>query len=211
MSATRRTSQLCYFIHGRDRVGGKQGEGQGGASPMGLFPVAAMGKQERRNSGCRPWEMTGKIWAPLLGWAAKEDEKAERGFGFHGEEGGDHRAPWDREPSAMGRALRILLQGRRAMATGSGWKKFMGAMNREEALRVCGRGRGELLVAMGGGRKGAVEGASTVERSAAGLLAVDSRCRCHGDLMLRHGARRREHVGRWRRHGSLELSSLLLA
>jgi hypothetical protein len=97
------------------------------------------------------------------------------------------------------------------MATGSGWKKFMGAMNREEALRVCGRGRGELLVAMGGGRKGAVEGASTVERSAAGLLAVDSRCRCHGDLMLRHGARRREHVGRWRRHGSLELSSLLLA
>jgi hypothetical protein len=27
---------------------------------MGLFPVAAMGKQERRNSGCRPWEMTKK-------------------------------------------------------------------------------------------------------------------------------------------------------
>jgi hypothetical protein len=87
MSATRRTSQLRYFIHGRDRVGGKQGEMQGGASPMGLFPVAAMGKQERRNSGCRPWEMTGKIWAPLLGLAAKGDEKAVRGFGFHGEEG----------------------------------------------------------------------------------------------------------------------------
>jgi hypothetical protein len=84
--------------------GGKTGEVQGGASPMGLFPIAAMRKQERRNSGCRPWEMTGKIWAPLLGLAAKEDEKAERGFGFHGEEGGDHRAPWDREPSAMGRA-----------------------------------------------------------------------------------------------------------
>jgi hypothetical protein len=64
---------------------------QGGASPMGLFPIAAMGKQERRNSGCRPWEMTGKIWAPLLGLAAKEDEKEERGFGFRGEEGGDHR------------------------------------------------------------------------------------------------------------------------
>jgi hypothetical protein len=28
-----------------------------------------------------------KIWAPLLGWAAKEDEEAERGFSFHGEEG----------------------------------------------------------------------------------------------------------------------------
>jgi hypothetical protein len=54
---------------------------------MGLFPVAAMGKQERRNSGCRPWEMTKKIWAPLLGLAAKEDEEAERGFSFHGEEG----------------------------------------------------------------------------------------------------------------------------
>jgi hypothetical protein len=67
MSATRRTSQLRYFIHGRDRVGEKQGEMQGGASPMGLFPVAAMGKQERRNSGHRPWEMTEKIWAPLLG------------------------------------------------------------------------------------------------------------------------------------------------
>ena len=75
---------------------------------MGLFPTAAMGKQERRNSGCRPWEMTGKIWAPLLGLAAKEDEKAERGFGFHGEEGGDHRAPWE--------ALRIPQQGRHAMA-----------------------------------------------------------------------------------------------
>jgi hypothetical protein len=69
--------------------GGKQGEMQGGASPMGLFPVAAIGKQERRNIGCRPWEMTGKIWAPLLGLAAKGDEKAERGFGFHGEEGGE--------------------------------------------------------------------------------------------------------------------------
>jgi hypothetical protein len=69
---------------------------------MGLFPVAAMGKQERRNSGYRPWEMTGKIWAPLLGLAAKGDEKAVRGFGFHGEEGGattghpgiGSRAPW---------------------------------------------------------------------------------------------------------------------
>jgi hypothetical protein len=89
MSATRRTSQLRYFIHGRDRVGEKQGEMQGGASPMGLFPAAAMGKQERRNSGCRPWEMTKKIWAPLLGLAAKGDDKAERGFGFHGEEVGE--------------------------------------------------------------------------------------------------------------------------
>ena len=61
---------------------------------MGLFPVAAMGKQERRNSGCRPWEMTGKIWAPLLGLAAKGDEKAERGFGFHGEEGGRRKGSW---------------------------------------------------------------------------------------------------------------------
>jgi hypothetical protein len=39
-----------------------------------------------------------------------------------------------------------------------------------------------------------------VGRSAAGLLAVDSRGRHHGDLLLRQGARR-EHAGRWRRHG----------
>jgi hypothetical protein len=38
MSATRQTSQLRYFIHGRDRVGEKQGEMQGGAS-------ASMGKK----------------------------------------------------------------------------------------------------------------------------------------------------------------------
>jgi hypothetical protein len=47
--------------------GGKQGEMQGGASPMGLFPVAAMGKQERRNSGCRPWEMTKKNLGAIVG------------------------------------------------------------------------------------------------------------------------------------------------
>jgi hypothetical protein len=66
-----------------------------------------------------------------------------------------------------------------------------------------GRGwrKGRATRGHGGRRKGAVEGASTVERSAAGLLAVDSRERRHGDLLLRHGARRREHAGRWRRYG----------
>jgi hypothetical protein len=66
-SAIRRTSQLRYFIHGRDRAGEQQGEMQGGASPMGLFPVAAMGKQERRNSGRRPWEMTRKNLGAIVG------------------------------------------------------------------------------------------------------------------------------------------------
>jgi hypothetical protein len=35
-------------------------------------------------------------------------------------------------------------RGRHAMATGSGRKKFLGAMNREEALCACGRGRRRL-------------------------------------------------------------------
>jgi hypothetical protein len=83
---------------------------------MGLFPVAAMRKQKRRNNGCRPWEMTGKIWAPLLGLAAKGDEKAERGFGFHGEEGGDHGAPWERESSAMGQLCASCSKGSGEMA-----------------------------------------------------------------------------------------------
>jgi hypothetical protein len=58
-------------------------------------------------------------------------------------------------------------------------------MENRESTVLRGRGtgrawleeRGELLVAMGGRRKGAVEGASTVERSTAGLLTVDSRGR----------------------------------
>jgi hypothetical protein len=41
-------------------VGEKQGEVHGRASPMGLFPATAVGKQERRNGGCRPWKMAGK-------------------------------------------------------------------------------------------------------------------------------------------------------
>jgi hypothetical protein len=28
---------------------------------MGLFPTAAVGKHERRNSGCRPWKMARKF------------------------------------------------------------------------------------------------------------------------------------------------------
>jgi hypothetical protein len=52
--------------------GGKQGEMQGGASPMGLFPAAAMGKQERRNSGCRPWEMTKKSGRHCWAWQPRE-------------------------------------------------------------------------------------------------------------------------------------------
>jgi hypothetical protein len=37
---------------------------------MGLFPVAAMGKQERRNSGRRPWEMTEKKFGRYC-WAGQ--------------------------------------------------------------------------------------------------------------------------------------------
>jgi hypothetical protein len=50
---------------------------------------------KRCSQGEMPWEMTRKkILAPLLGLAAKGDEKAERGFGFHGEEGGRRKGSW---------------------------------------------------------------------------------------------------------------------
>jgi hypothetical protein len=58
---------------------------------------------KRCSQGEMPWEMTEKkIWVPLLGLAAKGDEKAERGFGFHGEEGGEGRGAgwWRGESSA---------------------------------------------------------------------------------------------------------------
>jgi hypothetical protein len=35
-------------------------------------------------------------------------------------------------------------RGCHAMAARSGWKKILGAMNREEALCACGRGRRRL-------------------------------------------------------------------
>jgi hypothetical protein len=46
--------------------------------------------------------------------------------------------------------------------------------------RALGSRKGRAARGHGGRRKGVVEGASTVERSAAGLLAVDSRGRRHG-------------------------------
>jgi hypothetical protein len=44
-------------------------------------------------------------------------------------------------------------RGRRAMAAGSGRKKILGAMNREEALCACGRGRRRLWRLGGGNGK----------------------------------------------------------